>query len=289
MRRAVLLGSYPKDGFTKEFTQRRNSRNSSESNEAVWNLSNDCQKTVGTQRKTENGGVFSGGGRDAGVGDDTPLSLYNKKMWLPICRDLPARISHYCCFVMKKSPLNIYQRQNKLKPYLGTMASESRLRTQAWIRHGCNAFDSKKPTSQPLSFWTEQDVLAYIQLYNLDYASVYGDIVKDESGILSTTGVNRTGCIFCAYGSHLEKDESRFERLKRTHPKQYDYCIGGGQWIDNPEFDPDYDGTPDRFGWVDWNPQKIWVPSKEGLGYARLFDMANEIMEKSGRKVVWRY
>lgn len=28
-------------------------------------------------------------------------------------------------------------------------------------------------------------------------------------------------CVFCGFGCHLEKGESRFERLKRTHPKHY--------------------------------------------------------------------
>ena len=130
--------------------------------------------------------------------------------------------------------------------------------------------------------------MQYIDLFHLDYAPVYGDIVRDDSGIYRTTGAERTGCIFCAYGAHLEK-ESRFQKLKQTHPKQYDYCIGGGQWIDNPDFDPHYDGTPDEFGWVDWNPPKLWVPSKEGLGYAKLFDMANDIMEKAGYKAMWLY
>lgn len=27
------------------------------------------------------------------------------------------------------------------------------------------------------------------------------------------------------FGCHLEKSPNRFERMKKTHPKQYDYCI----------------------------------------------------------------
>nr|DAI34356.1 MAG TPA: hypothetical protein [Caudoviricetes sp.] len=30
--------------------------------------------------------------------------------------------------------------------------------------------------------------------------------------------MNRNGCVLCGFGCHLEK-ESRFERLKMTHPK----------------------------------------------------------------------
>lgn len=34
-------------------------------------------------------------------------------------------------------------------------------------------------------------------------------------------------CMFCAFGAHLERGETRFQRLARTHPKQYAFCIGG--------------------------------------------------------------
>ena len=219
-------------------------------------------------------------GPNAGV-----KSPFNKEKWLPIARDLPVRISHKCCDVMKKSPLNKYQRKEKLHPYLGTMAEESRLRTQAWIRHGCNAFDSTKKTSSPMAFWTEQDVLEYIKRYGLEYAAPYGDLTVDENGLLKFTGYDRTGCIYCAFGMHIEKGKSRFERLKLTHPRLYDYSVGGGQWIDNPDYDPDYDGEPDDLGWIEWNPPKLWVPSAKGLGLGKVFDMANEIMGKE----LWRY
>lgn len=232
--------------------------------------------------------------------------MFNKERWFKLATQAPFKISHYCCTIMKKSPLGIFERQNKLYPILGTMADESLMRRQAWLRHGCNAFDSKHPTSQPLSFWTEQDVLQYIKENNLEIASVYGDILqvdKNDNPVdvcenigyfdsesewhdgtddlkLKCSGCQRTGCIFCAFGAHLEKGETRFQRLAKTHPKQYDYCINGGQWIDNPDYDPSYNNEPDEIGWVKWNPKQLWVPSKEGLGMGKVFDIVNEIYEK---------
>ena len=41
--------------------------------------------------------------------------------------------------------------------------------------------------------------------------------------------------MFCMFGAHLEKEPNRFQRLKETHPKQYDYCInklGLGEVLD---------------------------------------------------------
>lgn len=76
-----------------------------------------------------------------------------------------------------------------------------------------------------MSFWTEQDILEYISKYNLDYASVYGDIVRDKNGKLRTTGETRTGCVFCGFGCQAEKEPNRFQRRKVTHPQLWDYCM----------------------------------------------------------------
>lgn len=128
--------------------------------------------------QTGEGGVFSNPDDQFGG-----KSQFNKEKYLPLARDVPVLISHYCCMEMKKKPMKRYQHKNKLYPLLGTLADESRTRKQAWIRHGCNAFESKSPTSQPLSFWTEQDILAYIAKYQVEIASVYGDIIAvDENG-----------------------------------------------------------------------------------------------------------
>ena len=128
-------------------------------------------------------------------------SQFNKEKWLPLVYT-PFRISAYCCDVMKKTPAHGYMRESKRMAYLGTMASESRMRRQGWIRTGCNAFESVFPKSTPLAFWTENDVLEYIQRYNLPIAEAYGEVIKTEDGY-NTTGVKRTGCLFlriwCSY------------------------------------------------------------------------------------------
>lgn len=80
--------------------------------------------------------------------------------------DAPFNISDRCCKVMKKNPARNYERKTKRKIILATMADESRLRRQRWLKYGCNAWDNKKQqSSNPMSFWTEQDVLTYIHTY----------------------------------------------------------------------------------------------------------------------------
>ena len=165
----------------------------------------------------------------------------------------PFEISGKCCDVMKKEPAHRFHNETKRNPITGQMAYESRLRTQKWLQNGCNGFNLKIPTSNPMAFWTEQDVLLYIKQNNLQICEVYGKIVEDISGTnevegqltisdiegfedmkmfdadplpLKTTGCSRTGCMFCGFGCHMEKPgEGRFERMKETHPKQYDYIM----------------------------------------------------------------
>lgn len=245
-----------------------------------------CRAGVTESGQTGDGGVFSKPVEQFGE-----KSLFNKERWLPLARDIPVPISHYCCEVTKKSPMKKYSKQNGLYPIMATMAEESRVRKQAWMRTGCNSFDGKIQ-SKPMSFWTEQDVLQYIVQNNLEICSVYGEIVAvDELGNeydphttlidgckLRCTGCQRTGCVWCAFGAHLDGAETRFQRLAKTHPQLYEYCIGGGQWVDNPAYDP----TAPKFDgeWQNWNPKKIWVPSKKGIGLGEVFRMVNEIYGK---------
>lgn len=169
-------------------------------------------------------------------------SIYNCEKWEFMLYS-PFDVGGKCCTVMKKSPFNDYTKRTGRVAFTAQMAEESRLRTLQWVKNGCNAFDAKKKISNPMSFWTEQDVLLYIKQNNIPICSVYGDIVnanevegqmdladlgfgEKEKPVLKTTGCSRTGCMFCGYGCHLEKDgEGRFERMKETHPKQYAYIM----------------------------------------------------------------
>lgn len=142
--------------------------------------------------------------------------------WL---KDSDIPISSLCCDVMKKKPVKKYEKKNDIHPIVGTMAEESQVRKAQWCKTGCNTFDGKRPMSKPMSFWTEQDVLRYIKENNIEICSVYGEIYEDHDGIFHTTGKRRTGCVFCGFGCHLEKEPNRFQRLKETHPKLWEYCM----------------------------------------------------------------
>lgn len=222
-------------------------------------VSKEVANCVGLARKTQNG-IRLKRLRGEYIRSDGTKSEYNCDNW-GFLLDAPFPISDACCGVMKKSPMKSYERKMKSRQIIATMADESRQRTQAWMKNGCNAFEGKQPMSKPMSFWKEQDVLRYLLDEDIPYCGVYGEIVASDgeydygSTLVETklhcTGCRRTGCIFCAFGAHLEKGENRYERLKRTHPKHYEFCIGGGA------VDP-ADG--------------MWKPNEKGLGFAKVLD-----------------
>ena len=217
-------------------------------------ISKDVSGKVHDVRKKPNGYAkkrFDG----TKTGTRYDLSMYK---WI---LQAPFEIDDYCCTIMKKKPSKDYEKKTNRKPITGTMATESMLRTSNWLRYGCNAFESKRKTSSPMAFWLENDVLQYIKENGIKISSVYGEVIEAESipgqmnwndyaGFeinqkLTTTGCKRTGCMFCGYGCHLEKPgEGHLERLKQTHPKQYEYIM------------------------------KPW--NKGGLGYKDVIDWLNE-------------
>lgn len=139
--------------------------------------------------------------------------------------DAPFDTSEKCCDVMKKTPFREYHKRTGRVPFIGVTQDESFMRERQYSKTGCNVYDSNKPKSQPLGFWTKQDVLRYAYENKIAIAPVYGDIVKREDGEFILTGEQRTGCIFCAFGCHLEKEPNRFQRLEDTHPKLWRYCM----------------------------------------------------------------
>lgn len=152
-------------------------------------------------------------------------SSYCLSKRLYMLKEAPFKITCKCCNVMKKTPCKKYEKKTGKHPIVATMATESRQRRNSWLKTGCNAFGGSKPISQPMSFWTEQDVLQYLKEFEIPYCSVYGDIIQDGKGKYITTGCSRTGCVFCGFGCHLEKEPNRFQRLKQTHPKLWEYCM----------------------------------------------------------------
>ena len=125
-------------------------------------------------------------------------------------------ISDKCCEKLKKEPLRKKAKELNLEcAILGILASDSYQREKDWLENGCNVFHRFKDNqSRPLSFWTEQDIDNYIEQFNVRIPELYN------------MGYHRNGCMYCGFGVQLEKDcPNRYQKLKETHPVQYDYLI----------------------------------------------------------------
>lgn len=127
--------------------------------------------------------------------------------------DAPFKISERCCYWLKKRPAKRYEKETGRKAFIGMMASDSRSRLSMYLQYGCNKFEGNKIHSNPLGFWLENDIWDYHKKFNIPHSKIYD------------MGWDRTGCMFCMFGCHLEPKPNRFQRMAITHPKQYKYCM----------------------------------------------------------------
>lgn len=171
-----------------------------------------------------------------GLDQNGKMSAYRQQYvkWLPLYES-DLLISPYCCIMQKEKPVALYEKQTGRHPILALMAEESARRKEAYLRTGCNSFESKRPLSKPMGFWKEQDVLRYKVQNHLVIAEPYGEVVEEgqvpgqisfllSDGKLRCTGEQRTGCMFCPVGCHLTNFD-KFKRLKAYNPNLYNFCM----------------------------------------------------------------
>lgn len=142
--------------------------------------------------------------------------IANKWLFL---KDAPFDVSSKCCDKLKKDPAKRYEKLTGKKVITGEMDNESALRRVSSERQGnkCNAYDNARPKSKPISKWSKQDILDYIEQNNVEISEIY------------EMGYDQTGCAWCAFGmfhpSALKKGDSKFKLMKKTHPKIYNYSL----------------------------------------------------------------
>lgn len=138
-------------------------------------------------------------------------SFYNASKYKYLI-DCGIKISHYCCDVLKKQPA----KKCHMPFFVGTKMVDSKIRRGVILRNGGCFFEEKK-TLSPLAYFTEQDVLEYIILYDVPYCrDIYGDIKVNKKGNLYTTLEQHTGCKCCLFG--ISRDRERIVRLRKKEP-----------------------------------------------------------------------
>lgn len=53
---------------------------------------------------------------------------------------------------------------SELKPIVSWMASEDESGLDDWLTFGCNHFETDRPESRPLAFWSKENVFEYLRL-----------------------------------------------------------------------------------------------------------------------------
>ena len=160
--------------------------------------------------------------------------------------------------INKKLEDHNYVSNNLEYPLIATLAEESQLRFTQWKRFGCN-ITGTNPHSNPMSFWSNDDVLKYIYDNKIQLADCYGDVVKDNEIYRLTGECERSGCAFCLFGAHLERREiNRFIYLKKHQYNTWKYIMDGGEY--------DKDG--------------YWIPNKDGLGFAFVIEWLNKHLKR---------
>ena len=78
------------------------------------------------------------------------------------------------------------------------MAAESNLRKQEYLKKGVIRFESKRPASTPLGFWTEQDILQYLVENNLPIVRFMAKLSKTKMGnIIQLANIELAVCFVC--------------------------------------------------------------------------------------------
>lgn len=139
-----------------------------------------------------------------------PANLYDdfKKL-----KEAGLKITPKCCSELKKKPLAKWDKLNNITGhFMGIRCGESRARRLMWIQRGAlyNSVAHRQWLCSPLVFWTEKDVLRYIEENNITFHR-------------PNTIRGGSGCVTCMFGCHLTSDgePNALQQLKVNNPKMH--------------------------------------------------------------------
>lgn len=128
------------------------------------------------------------------------------------------RITDQCCDILKKRPIKRFDKANGIKGHLtGVRCAESRIRRLAWIQKGAMYYASTHHhwVANPLAFWTEADVLSYLE--------------RNHIKILAPdTCTGGSGCVTCMFGCTSRAREgtpNALQDLKTRNPRMWQTAL----------------------------------------------------------------
>lgn len=111
------------------------------------------------------------------------------------------KITHLCCYYLKKKPFHDYEKETRKKAILGIRNTESALRKKQY--QSCFTKDKK---FTPIWDLTDELLEQIIKKYNIEVPKVYEYI-------------SRTGCMGCPYGSYKHETEKELELIDEKQKK----------------------------------------------------------------------
>jgi len=162
------------------------------------------------------------------------------------CKIAPFKVSDQCCYWLKELPVQLYQEEHNIWPFLGLMQSEGGRRQYSLRAHGCNYVGESTARSCPFNYFYRQDLLQLALDLKVHVPEIYGEIVREPDGTLRTTKAQRTGCSMCGFGIHLDGRPHHFDLLREQNPKEWEF------WMYRCCTD---EKTGEKYGWgrvLDW-------------------------------------
>lgn len=110
--------------------------------------------------------------------------------------DAPFKVSEKCCDIMKKAPLKQYQKETGRVPFIGITQDEGFMRQRKYNKTGM--------------------IWKFVLSMGISFRMIMEIILLPA---------NRTGCVYCAMGCHLEEEPNRYQRLKAADKSMYDFVM----------------------------------------------------------------
>lgn len=111
------------------------------------------------------------------------------------------KITHLCCYYLKKKPAHDFEKESGLKPILGIRGGESVMRKQQY-----KSCFTKNKKFVPLYDLSDELLDKIYKKYNIEIPKVYDKVY-------------RTGCMGCPYGSWMHDTEKELEIINENQRK----------------------------------------------------------------------
>lgn len=128
----------------------------------------------------------------------------SKKASAYVLSDNAHKITHLCCYYLKKKPFHDFEKQSGKKPILGVRGSESLLRKSQY-----KSCFTKTNKFTPLHDLTDEMEEKIYKKYNIEIPPIYDKVC-------------RTGCMGCPYGIYKHDTE---KELLLLNDAQFDFVV----------------------------------------------------------------